>query len=78
MNILYCTGNAGKFKEASFVFNAFNARGGAQVTVTQVLPPPDCMRIEHLCTLAASWASCGVRTVCSQCTCTHYMLAASS
>lgn len=40
MRILYCTGNAGKFKEASFVFEEFNKRGGTAVEIVQVDADP--------------------------------------
>lgn len=40
MKILYCTGNAGKFKEASFVFEEFNKRGGTVVEIVQVDADP--------------------------------------
>ena len=40
MKILYCTGNEGKFKEASFVFEEFNKRGGAAVEIVQVDADP--------------------------------------
>ena len=40
MKILYCTGNEGKFKEASFVFEEFNKRGGTAVEIVQVDADP--------------------------------------
>lgn len=40
MKVLYCTGNEGKFKEASFVFEEFNARGGTTVEIVQVDADP--------------------------------------
>ena len=40
MKILYTTGNSGKFKEASFVFEEFNKRGGTTVEIAQVDADP--------------------------------------
>lgn len=40
MKVLYCTGNEGKFKEASFVFEEFNKRGGTVVEIAQVDADP--------------------------------------